>query len=758
MADRSFIFDRENLVQTLDRECFGESGSSTVIVGGRKVGKSHLLKHLQSRTIPGQQFIYCQVDLSALRAEAGGDPYPSDHHFLKFFLTRLLEQIDTWVEDQQVERSHWEDDRRNSQQRIAALETQGGSATQNLLAQQKDAVAALDRKIGQLDRLVAVARKIRELLDRSEPLKVYELALILTPLKSLRKRVILVIDEYDRFLKEPGFTTNLFTFLRGANNEGKIIALVTSSTHLMDSSLHPELDSEDRKSLFNHFQSQFLVPFTETEADQFLDWLHRGPSKLTSEEKLYLRELGGGTPHFLKVASQEFAGHGRPNDKPGRRDFEKQYLDEQFYESFQHMWGRSSAEEREGLLRAAAGNSVEIGEFPRLEREGYFRRQGTEMKTFSSLFADFLKKQSGSPPAQPRRSSVAIPSSGNAQIAQTPLQRRRLVTARVTPRFQVCPTALYLAAPAYAETVECCIENPTSEPVTILLVCEILNYSNQSRTTCDIEPGQTQTIPLKVTFKDPSVRTLNRVTDTDIRYQVILQPGANEQVLIDRTEQVRLLPLNNFLMARVDPLSNRLSNFTWLIAAWVNKDAAGIADIRRRAAAKIANFGSPLSPGVVGRNEARMRVAALYEALQEERIFYSDLATVFHQEAKDYVQRVRTPDESLNEKAANCLDGAVLFASLLDSSGLASGILLVPGHALVGWNLSAPLPEWEFLETTVLSTKPFDEAFELGQKLGKQVAPLLVEGTIETTIADPEKFAILIDVNRIRRDRKIIPI
>ena len=58
----------------------------------------------------------------------------------------------------------------------------------------------------------------------------------------------------------------------------------------------------------------------------------------------------------------------------------------------------------------------------------------------------------------------------------------------------------------------------------------------------------------------------------------------------------------------------------------------------------------------------------------------------------------------------------------------------------------------------MLSTKPFDEAFELGQKLGKEVAPLLVEGTIETTIADPEKFAILIDVNRIRRDRKIIPI
>src|SRR5262249_30458380 len=158
--------------------------------------------------------------------------------------------------------------------------------------------------------------------------------------------------------------------------------------------------------------------------------------------------------------------------------FEGQFLKEEFSEPFQQMWERLSEAECEALLGFANGVRVRIGEFPRLERDGYLIQRGARLAIFSRLFAEFVKEKESTLSAVRRRLTLTGPSRVfRLHQEQSPVIYTR-PRAIVTPRLAVCPTALYLAAPEYAETVHFSIENPTDEMVKAQLVCQIVNYSN----------------------------------------------------------------------------------------------------------------------------------------------------------------------------------------------------------------------------------------------------------------------------------------
>ncbi len=73
-------------------------------------------------------------------------------------------------------------------------------------------------------------------------------------------------------------------------------------------------------------------------------------------------------------------------------------------------------------------------------------------------------------------------------------------------------------------------------------------------------------------------------------------------------------------------------------------------------------------------------------------------AKVYLNDAKNYMHQVRLPEQALKDGAANCLDMAVLFASLMVSCRIDPLILFAPGHAVVGWRDGAG--GMEFMQTT----------------------------------------------------------
>ena len=72
---------------------------------------------------------------------------------------------------------------------------------------------------------------------------------------------------------------------------------------------------------------------------------------------------------------------------------------------------------------------------------------------------------------------------------------------------------------------------------------------------------------------------------------------------------------------------------------------------------------------------------ALFDALRQAGIEYTDPPASF----EGYGQKVRTPDVVLRERAATCLDSAVLFASGLARMGIFPQIVMVNGHALTAY-------------------------------------------------------------------------
>lgn len=76
-------------------------------------------------------------------------------------------------------------------------------------------------------------------------------------------------------------------------------------------------------------------------------------------------------------------------------------------------------------------------------------------------------------------------------------------------------------------------------------------------------------------------------------------------------------------------------------------------------------------------NEVRKQVAAVYGALHAEGIVYRSVPASYEVVG----QRITLPDQVLSSKVGNCIELTLLFASVLESLGINSGIVLQEGHA-----------------------------------------------------------------------------
>ncbi len=125
----------------------------------------------------------------------------------------------------------------------------------------------------------------------------------------------------------------------------------------------------------------------------------------------------------------------------------------------------------------------------------------------------------------------------------------------------------------------------------------------------------------------------------------------------------------------------------------------------------IPSFGGYLGD----KNDVLREIEALWNAVQKSGIKYSDVSTPVAR--SDYVasQHVRFLGESLKYGQANCVDGTVLFASLLRKIGLKTFLMLTSDHAFLGVDLTEDGKNRVYIETTLVDDSPLDDALESGQ-------------------------------------------
>jgi hypothetical protein len=104
------------------------------------------------------------------------------------------------------------------------------------------------------------------------------------------------------------------------------------------------------------------------------------------------------------------------------------------------------------------------------------------------------------------------------------------------------------------------------------------------------------------------------------------------------------------------------------------------------------------------------QVYALWHALSQRDVRYSNITTSAAETDAVHSQHVRLIDESINNGQANCVDGSVLLASLLRKIDIEPALVYVPGHCYLAFFLDAEHKTLVGLETTLIGSAPEEDA------------------------------------------------
>lgn len=218
-----------------------------------------------------------------------------------------------------------------------------------------------------------------------------------------------------------------------------------------------------------------------------------------------------------------------------------------------------------------------------------------------------------------------------------------------------------------------------------------------------LEPGDgTYLIYPKIRYKFDELLKNKQARPTNVTITVKLDgEEAGEE-----TETVTIRSINDcpFFVRDTDDQKNTGEDISWVFAAYVNEDHPYVDRVLKDAlkTGVVDAFTGHQSGSEV---EVLRQVYAIWHTLQKKDLKYSDISK--SSAASDIVlsQHVRLMDESVAAAQSNCVDGSVLFASVLRKIGIEPSLVLVPGHCYLAFYVDREQKHRIALETTMIGAK-----------------------------------------------------
>jgi hypothetical protein len=311
------------------------------------------------------------------------------------------------------------------------------------------------------------------------------------------------------------------------------------------------------------------------------------------------------------------------------------------------------------------------------------------------------------------------------------------------------PTSIYHLLDAETNPlVSCTVTNHSDEVRRMRVTSSIEGYSAKAVKTLEIDSEKTLTINQLPSLFPDRLHNLNELTRASL--EVFVEDLDGNVVESHSTHSIWLLARTAAPLAVQDPKTGEWQDLSPYLGAFVTPNAPSLMAFLRSAA--------ELHPqkrliGYQGDKTAlESQVQAIFESLKlNADITYVNSVIAFSPDQGAANQRVRLPRESLSHKQANCIDGTVLFASLLEGISLSPGLALVPGHAFVAWeSWIDETAEWQYLETTMIGSHSFDEARTSGEASARRYK------TLAEKTGKPEVFK-LWSLKELRAKRGITP-
>lgn len=249
------------------------------------------------------------------------------------------------------------------------------------------------------------------------------------------------------------------------------------------------------------------------------------------------------------------------------------------------------------------------------------------------------------------------------------------------------------------------LSNSSAQPKDVIVKLNLVGYAEPARQKITLAPSETKTIGLTPSFDFGKIYDVTSSAPATIELEVTTVDGtlldfASDSVSIPSVNVVpwvieengEVVPLYPFVTSLVTP-KDRDNEIEKLIT-----DAGKILP-------EMSIFGYNADP-----NHTIRVAAAIFLALYQRGIIYTNVTGGYFNAS----QNVKLPAQSLQTGSANCIDGALVFASAFEAIGFEPIIYFIPGHAFVGIRLQ-PGGEVLPIETTMVSTGDFEAAVRSAQ-------------------------------------------
>ena len=206
----------------------------------------------------------------------------------------------------------------------------------------------------------------------------------------------------------------------------------------------------------------------------------------------------------------------------------------------------------------------------------------------------------------------------------------------------------------------------------------------------------------------------NLVTPTRISFTLRVSNEDTKETIYSDNLSLNFLPNDEIIWSMRDVSQSKTYDFHNYICAWVKtRDVDGSIDEIR---AKSVKYSKNNSFSYDGSIESLIDiVSSIYRYLNED-LKFTYINQPISMSSVDSVQRILLPEQTIKNKAGNCIDLTVLFASILEGFGINSLIILIPGHAFIAWGNKKSIDSLMGLETTFLGRYSFEEAIKKGNE------------------------------------------
>jgi hypothetical protein len=272
------------------------------------------------------------------------------------------------------------------------------------------------------------------------------------------------------------------------------------------------------------------------------------------------------------------------------------------------------------------------------------------------------------------------------------------------------------------------VVNNNSAAVKVVVTSEVTGYTSQATDTVTIPAGATQELRQNPRLTTTAIDSLNAPHDADVHVVVSYLQSGEPRTVLDQTSSTNVTSRRDFPWLIGGFTEHQVDE---LLAVMVTQNDPAVEELIRTA----ANYRADHAMGATETAaDALDEMSAIWQAESKDyHLFYVNTTETF----SAAFQRIRLPGEVLPEASGNCIELTLLYAAVAEALGLKGYLILVPGHAYFGVDLTGQ-QDIVIIETTLIRGDTFKDALASGTQEWNEAYPHLQAGEKSYDVVDVE--------------------